>query len=234
MSAADISFDLTAVAQHPINCIVNGHSANGYFGDAAFDHPGIQKYPSIEKITGRHVHLVDGRVVEDVDYIIFGTGYSWTLPFLPQVEVRNNRVPRLYQHIVWRDDSSLLFVGAVAAGLTFKVFEWQAVVAARLLAGRASLPPVQDMKKWEEDRVKKRGDGAKFTLIHPDFEEYFEGLRALAGDGVKGLGRKLPKFRREWQRDFLDGHQLRINMWKRLNKEASRPVSSDSVSRARL
>ena len=57
------------------------------------------------------------------------TGYSWTLPFLPEVPVRNNRVPGLYQHVVWQKDPTLLFIGAVAAGLTFKVFEWQSVSA---------------------------------------------------------------------------------------------------------
>jgi hypothetical protein len=152
-----------------------------------------------------------------VDYIIFGTGYSWTLPFLPQVLVRNNRVPNLYQHIVWQEDPTLLFVGAVGAGLTFKVFEWQAVYAARLLAGRASLPSLEEMRAWEAARIKAKGDGTKFTLIFPDFEDYFETLRELAGEGEEAKGRKLPKFRREWVRAFMDGHELRKNMWRRLN-----------------
>ena len=222
VSGADISFDLTRVAEQPVHAIINGRKANVYFGDAAFDHPGIQKHPSIEKIVGRNVHLINGHIIENVDHIILGTGYSWTLPFLPQVEIRNNRATKLYQHVVWRDDPTLLFIGAVNAGLTFKVYEWQAVFAARLLAGRATLPSYQEMASWEEKRIEKRGDGPKFTLIHPDFEDYFETLRKMAGDGVQG-SRKLPKFKREWFRDFMDGHELRINMWKRLIKEASPP-----------
>lgn len=155
-----------------------------------------------------------------MDHIIFGTGYSWTLPFLPQVRVRNNRVPELYQHVVWQRDPTLVFVGAVAAGLTFKVFEWQAVYAARLLAGRAgpeALPSLEEMRAWEAARVKVKGDGVKFTMVFPEFEDYFETLRKLAGEGVEGKGRKLPKFRREWTRAFMDGHELRKNMWRRLN-----------------
>lgn len=148
------------------------------------------------------------------------------MPFLPDVPVRNNRVPDLYQHVVWQNDPTLLFVGAVAAGLTFKVFEWQAVLAARLLAGRATLPPVEEMRRWETERIKVRGDGVKFTLIFPDFEDYFETLRELAGEGEEGKGRKLPKFQREWVRAFLDGHERRKAMWKRLNEKAQKELSA--------
>lgn len=227
VSAADIAFDVADLAKAPVHAIVLGHAANGYFGDEAFNHPNIQKHPSIERVSTstRTVHLVNGHSITDVDHIIFGTGYSWTLPFLPAVPVRNNRVPELYQHVVWQKDPTLLFIGAVAAGLTFKVFEWQSVLAARLLAGRATLPSLDEMRKWEEERVKARGDGVKFTLLFPDFEDYFETVRRLAGEGEEGKGRKLPKFRREWVRAFLDGHERRKAFWKRVNEATKRDRS---------
>ncbi|RSH77173.1 uncharacterized protein EHS24_003810 [Apiotrichum porosum] len=209
VSAADIAVDLIDVAENPVHAITVGHNFNGYFGGGAFDHPRILNHPTITKI-------------DNVDHLIFGTGYSWTLPFLPQVPVRNNRVPDLYQHVVWQHDPSVLFIGAVAAGLTFKVFEWQAVLAARLLAGRATLPSLEEQRKWEADRIAARGDGAKFSLIFPDFEDYFEALRAIAGEGAPGLGRKLPPFRREWFRSFLEGHEKRKEMWRRSNAKATR------------
>ncbi|KAF4962403.1 hypothetical protein FSARC_9512 [Fusarium sarcochroum] len=219
VSAADIAFDLVNVTQQPVHAITVGHNLNGYFGGEAFNHPNIKNHPSITKLSGRTVHLEDGSSIDNVDHIIFGTGYSWTLPFLPAVPVRNNRVPDLYQHVVWRHDPTLLFIGAVQAGLTFKVFEWQAVFAARLLAGRGTLPPAEEMQKWEEGRIKVRGDGAKFALVFPDFEDYFETLRSLAGER-DGVGRRLPEFQREWFRAFLEGHELRKNMWRTLNQDA--------------
>ncbi|KAH8669143.1 hypothetical protein BX600DRAFT_497083 [Xylariales sp. PMI_506] len=237
VSAADIAVDLTSAAQTPVHAIVIGHMANGYFGDVAFSHPQIEKHPSIARVESRTVHLTDGGKISDVDYIIFGTGFSWTLPFLPTVQVRNNRVPELYQHVIWQQDPTLLFIGAVAAGLTFKVFEWQAVLAARILAGRAKLPPVEEMQAWEATRIKARGDSIKFTLIYPDFEDYFETLRALAGEGVEGKGRRLPKFRREWVRAFLDGHELRKSMWRRQNEKSKAELHAKETSqleRARL
>ena len=117
MSAADIAVDLIGVAQTPVYAVIEGHKVNGYFGDEAFRHPAIVTKPSISRVgsenNDRTVHFVDGSSIPDVDEIIFGTGYSWSLPFLPGVEIRNNRVPNLYQHVVYREDPSLLFVGAV-------------------------------------------------------------------------------------------------------------------------
>lgn len=219
-----------------MHTITIGRNANGYFGDEAFHHPRIRQHPSIQRIQGRTVHLVDGGSIPEVDHIIFGTGYSWTLPFLQaQVEVRHGaRVPELYQHVVWQRDPTLLFVGAVAAGLTFKIFEWQAVLAARILAGRVTLPSVQEMRDWETQRIRARGDGPKFSLVFPDFEDYFEDIRKLAGEPLpNGVGRRLPKFKREWMRSFMDGHERRKQMWKRLNAQAreeeAASTSSDKV-----
>lgn len=82
------------------------------------------------------------------------------------------------------------------------------------------LPPLEEMRRWEADRIKARGDGVKFTLLFPDFEDYFETVRQLAGEGEEGKGRKLPRFRREWVRAFLNGHDRRKAMWKRLNAKS--------------
>ena len=241
VSAADIAVDLTQSAELPVHAVMVGRNANTYFGDEAFEHPGMHKRSSIARVdaAARTVHFVDGTSVSGVDHLIFGTGYTWTLPFLPQVAVRNNRVPGLWQHVVWRGDpgATLLFVGAVGAGLTFKIFEWQAVYAARLLAGRAALPPPEERDAWERDRVRARGDGPKFTLVFPDFEEYFETLRRLAGPPRDGKGRALPPFEKEWETRFMEGHERRKRMWRRLNaaaREAAADKACGKVQRANL
>ena len=201
ISGPDIAYSLADVAETPLNCVVRGRY-HPYFFDFAFQHPNIIRRPPITHIISnrdtneRTVYFEDGTKLEDVDHIIFGTGYSWTLPFLPELAstIRNNRLPNLYQHVFWRDDPTLCFVGAVAAGFTFKVFEWQAVLAARFLAGRITLPPTTEQMKWEEDRIAYKGDGVPFTALYPDFEEYFEEVRKMAGEPKDGKGRRLPKF----------------------------------------
>jgi hypothetical protein len=99
-----------------------------YFFDFAFQHPNILRRPPITHIVSnrdtdeRTVFFENGTKLEKVDHIIFGTGYSWTMHFFPEMAatIRNNRLPNLYQHVFWREDPTLCFVGAIAAGFTFK------------------------------------------------------------------------------------------------------------------
>ena len=110
----------------------------------------------------------------------------------------------------------------VGAGLTFKVFEWQAVAAARVLAGRATLPPPEKQEAWETDRIALRGDGPAFTVINPEFKAYFEELRELAGEPHNGTpGRPLPPFNQKWVDNFHAGHERRKQMWRRANSAAA-------------
>ncbi|KAF7717034.1 Flavin-containing monooxygenase [Penicillium ucsense] len=223
VSAADTAVSLIDSAKNPIHAVVRGRY-NPYFGDDAFKHPRIRRRAPISRIESktRTVYFEDGTFEPDVDHLIFGTGFTWTLPFLPQVETRNNRIPNLYQHVFYQSDPTLAFVGAVGAGLTFKVFEWQAVAAARVLAGRATLPPREEQAKWEIDRIALKGDGPAFTAINPDFETYFEGLRQLAGRPSAGSpGRVLPPFDRKWVEVFSAGHVRRKEMWSKSNAAAA-------------
>lgn len=116
----------------------------------------------------------------------------------------------------------------VAAGLTFKVYEWQSVLAARFLAGRLTLPSIEEQEKWEKDRVAYKGDGVPFTALYPDFEEYFETVRKLAGEPTEGRGRKLPKFEKKWVEVFHAGHQRRIKWWEENNEAARKNKETSS------
>ena len=236
ISGADISFTLADVAETPLHSVVRGRY-HPYFFDWAFQHPNILRRPPITNIfssreTGeRTVYFEDGTKLENVDLVIFGTGYTWTLPFLPELAktIHNNRLPNLYQHVFYLQDPTLCFVGAIAAGFTFKVFEWQAVLAARFLAGRIQLPSKSEQVKWEEDRIAFKGDGVPFTALYPDFEPYFETVRVMAGEPTKdGKGRRLPKWEKKWREDFDAGHLKRINMWKRGNEEARERIRAGS------
>ncbi|KAK1623437.1 hypothetical protein BDP81DRAFT_454543 [Colletotrichum phormii] len=131
---------------------------------------------------------------------------------------------------IYTPDPTILFVGAVNAGLTFKIFEYQAVLAAQLLAGRvpsSRLPSTEAQLAWEVDRIAKRGDGPKFALVFPDFKEYFEELRRIAGPPTEdGKGRELPPFNKSWFERFMQGHERRKNMWRRLNAQAMATLES--------
>lgn len=84
VSGADIAYDLVDVVKGPLYAVIIGHQANSYFGEEAFAHPSIAQKPSISHIetssSQRTIYFSDGTSVDDVDEIIFGTGYSWSLP----------------------------------------------------------------------------------------------------------------------------------------------------------
>ena len=79
------------------------------------------------------MHFVDDTSVEQVDHSILGTGFHYSYPFLENVCLNDNRVNGLYLHVFNIKDPTLAFVGAIAAELTFKAYEWQAVLALSLI-----------------------------------------------------------------------------------------------------
>ncbi|KAJ3961158.1 hypothetical protein N0V92_002132 [Colletotrichum tropicale] len=216
VSAFDALHDIRLVSQTPV--IASLREPLPAFGWAPFTHPDITTKPQITHFcheTGR-ITFSDKSTVDDVDIVLFATGYDFSFPFLPKLKIENRRIPRLYQHVFHTDDPSLSFVGMVTGGFTFRVFEWQAVAAARVFAGRGQLPSTTEMERWEEDRLAKRGDGVPFYTLSPDFEEYFEALRAIAGEPAPGsTGRILPKFDPKWLEAFADVINARVDWWKK-------------------
>lgn len=104
-----------------------------------------------------------------------------------------------------------------------------------MLAGRATLPPLEEQQRWERERIAKKGDGPGFTLVYPDFEEYFETVRKLAGEPTDGgKGRRLPPYEKRWFEVFMAGHERRKKWWKEENEKARQKVLVEEAPRARL
>lgn len=110
----------------------------------------------------------------------------------------------------------------MTGGFGIRIFEWQAVAAARVLAGHATLPSQREMEQWERERIVERGDGPAFWALMPDFEKHFEALRAIAGEpAATTKGRVLPKYDSKWAESFWDLISTRNETWKRMAAEAS-------------
>ncbi|PYI19607.1 putative dimethylaniline monooxygenase [Aspergillus violaceofuscus CBS 115571] len=224
VSAFDALRDIRRVSKLPIISSLRKHSP--IFGETPFTHPEIENHSEISSFdseTGA-IHFADGAIAHDVDAIVFATGYDFSFPFLPDLGPVHKRVPGLYKHVFKIDNPSLALIGMVTGGFGIRIFEWQAVAAARVLAGRASLPSREEMEKWEEDRLAERGDGGPFWTLMPDFETHFEQLRELAGEPEPGTtGRVLPKYESAWADVFWDFINTRIEWWK---KDQSRAEQS--------
>lgn len=102
------------------------------------------------------------------------------------------------------------------------MYEWQAVAIARHLAGRAGpLPPKEEQREWERKRVAERGGGKQYYSIAPEYEEFFEFLRAIAGDPVDGTtGRALPPFDKKWLTIWARMTAPKIQGWERKRRRA--------------
>ena len=112
----------------------------------------IRRCPPVVRVLPGAVVLANGERVDDVDAILFCTGYHYRFPFLPPAlaRVRNNSVWGLYRQLVSIERPTLAFVGLPFRIVPFPFFQRQARWFARLLAREFPLP----------DRAERRRDHA--------------------------------------------------------------------------
>ena len=119
MSSHEVLHEVLAFAQAPVYASLRGEPVPA-FGLEPFTHPHIALKKQITKIdadTGRF-HFVDGSHVDNVDHVIFGTGYQFSMPFLPEIQKRirnaHRRLPGVYEHVFDIEDPTLVFIGMVS------------------------------------------------------------------------------------------------------------------------
>lgn len=107
------------MAQTPVYAALRGEPIPA-FGWEPFLHPDIVVKKEISRLdseTGR-VFFADGSSLDDVDHIVFGTGYTFSVPYLEHVQERISnayrRLPGVYQHTWDIEDPTLAFVGMVS------------------------------------------------------------------------------------------------------------------------
>ncbi|KAH7083972.1 dimethylaniline monooxygenase (N-oxide forming) [Paraphoma chrysanthemicola] len=177
-------------------------SKSRWDGDTA--PPGVVWKPMIREYIASTSAIVfeDGSVLDDIDAVIYCTGYKPSFPFWneeknggPLYDYSENRLKGFYQHTIsTRYPTSLAIVG-IPRVLTFRSFEYQAIALARLFAGRNAKPllSVVEMEKWEKERVElvKREHRTFHTILWDNGETMewfrwfyeFSGLPLLEGKG---------------------------------------------------
>jgi dimethylaniline monooxygenase (N-oxide forming) len=160
-------------------------------------HGGIAVKPNIERLEGDRVRFADGSV-EEVDAIIYCTGYKITFPFLDEalVSAEDNRIP-LYRRVVHPERDGLYFIGLVQPlGAIMPIAEEQSKWVADLVLGEAALPGRARMQRAierEERRMARRYVASKRHTIQVDFLPYMRSIererrrgRRRAGRGARG------------------------------------------------
>lgn len=115
ISAFDAVHDIRLVSKLPV--ISSLRKPNPLFTEAAFTHPHITIKTQLESFSpdSGSITFSDGSSVDDVDIVLFATGYDFSVPFLPDLKGVNKRMPGLYQHVFKTDNPSLAFIGMVSA-----------------------------------------------------------------------------------------------------------------------
>ncbi|RDW86865.1 uncharacterized protein DSM5745_03507 [Aspergillus mulundensis] len=224
-SASDAVGDIYTLVQQPLYVSQSSHSPHI---TEIWNLPNVVVKPTISHIEGQDnsklkLTFLDGSQLEDVDKVIFATGYRFSFPFLsPEPLVKAHRVPRTYQHVFRVGDPSLAFLGLVRAPLLFRMMEYEAVAAARYYAGHGGeLPGREDQERWEVEQVKLKGETYKFHDVTGEMKEHMEFLRDLAGPPAPGTDAyELPQVADEWLEKAFSGFRLKNDYWGRVRRAA--------------
>lgn len=96
----------------------------------------------------------------------------------------------LHKDIFYIPDTTLLFVGVPYFTATFTLFEFQALVVAQVLSGRADLPDEETMRKEYKERVIQKGFGKPFHSLRGVEVEYVNELLSWVNTQGEARGAK--------------------------------------------
>ncbi|XP_006128869.2 flavin-containing monooxygenase 5-like isoform X2 [Pelodiscus sinensis] len=165
-------------SQHPTfsddlpNCIISGK---------------VLVKTNIREFTETGAIFEDGTREEDIDVVVFATGYSFSFPFLRDcVSVMDNQVS-LYKFTFppQLEKPTLAFIGLIQVlGAVMPVAELQARWATRVFKGLSGLPSASDMEadiaRKREEMAKRYVKSQRYTL-QADYVPYMDEVACLAG-----------------------------------------------------
>jgi thioredoxin reductase len=145
-------------------------------------HGDVAVKPNIERFAGGHtIRFVDGSE-EEIDLVVYCTGYKITFPFFDGklISAEDNRLA-LYRRVVSVEHPGLYFIGLIQPlGAIMPIAEAQSEWVADLLEGRGRLPAPSEMREAisdEERKMRKRYIASKRHTIQVDFHPYLRQLR---------------------------------------------------------
>jgi cation diffusion facilitator CzcD-associated flavoprotein CzcO len=208
-SGADISNQIAPYCQQPL--LWSNKSFSLYSASHGSNDPRRREVPPIARFLpqNRGVKFEDGSVVEDVDAVVFATGYFYSVPFLESVEPKlimdGSHVNHTYQHLFYAPKPTLSFLALPQRVIPFPLAEAQASILARVYSGRLSLPSYDEMVRWEDGIKSEMGDGKQFHLLpFPKDANYINemsnwAIGAVPKEGLENDRKgKLPPVWGEW------------------------------------
>ncbi|XP_060888111.1 dimethylaniline monooxygenase [N-oxide-forming] 5 [Labrus mixtus] len=148
----------------------------------------VQVKPNVRRFQGSSVEFDDGSVVEDVDLVVFATGYRFSFPFLASqvLSVSDNKAS-LYKYVFPHElqRHTLAIIGLVQPlGAIMPISEMQARWATRVFKGCAKLPSVVDMMKdiqCKKETMAQRYVSSQRHTIQVDYISYMDEIAEQVG-----------------------------------------------------
>ncbi|XP_076009749.1 flavin-containing monooxygenase 5-like [Genypterus blacodes] len=148
----------------------------------------VQVKPNIRRFKGSSVEFDDGSVVEDVDLVVFATGFTFAFPFLAGglVSVSENKAS-LYKYVFppELEHHTLAIIGLTQPlGAIMPISEMQARWATRVFKGLKKLPPMADMLKdiqCKREYMAKRYVNSQRHTIQVDYVDYMDEISEQVG-----------------------------------------------------
>ena len=159
-------------------------------------HGRIKPKPVIERLEGDSVRFADGSV-EQIDRIVYATGYKITFPFLSRdvMDATYNRVA-LYRRVVHPDHPGLYFMGLIQPlGAIMPIAELQSEWVADLVTGVGKLPPREEMREEiaaHEEEMRRRYVASTRHTVQVDFWPYLRTLEKERKQGRRRTGAGFP------------------------------------------
>ncbi|KIL87923.1 hypothetical protein FAVG1_08804 [Fusarium avenaceum] len=211
LSGRDITEEVTKVARRPVY-ISRRHKSRweGSQPDKGTEWKPVTKEFVTE--TGQ-ILFDDGSSLDDIDHIIYCTGYKPSFPFWNAksngrdlYDYEKEKLKGSYLHTFFQHYSTLGIIG-LGQSLAFRSYEYQAIALARVFAGTnaTALPSLTEQKEWERswEKYSKRDDMDFHTVPFENGEllRWYTQLSNIAGIPFCGKGRVPPAFTDEtlWQ-----------------------------------
>ncbi|RZC35802.1 senecionine N-oxygenase, partial [Asbolus verrucosus] len=144
----------------------------------------LHQKPVVARLDGNRAIFEDGSV-EEIDDILFCTGYNYSFPFLSGkcgVKVDDNHVHPLYKQLISIENPTLALIGLPFTVCPFPLFDIQVRFFLSTLSGHFKLPSKEEMLRELHEEMKKKSDRPprKFHFLGDEQGRYFDDLATTA------------------------------------------------------
>ncbi|XP_068096027.1 flavin-containing monooxygenase 5-like [Hyperolius riggenbachi] len=141
---------------------------------------------NVSKFTESSAIFEDETVEENIDAVIFATGYTFSYPFCKEIKVENNKVSLYkYMFLPELEKQTLAVIGLVQPlGAIMPISEIQCRLAARIFTGEKMLPSASEMKediRLKKEEMTKRYVCSQRHTIQVDYVDYMDEIAELLG-----------------------------------------------------